>query len=207
MAGIGIMLWGMYSSWQAWQDDHQAVAQVRQLLTTDPTAVPATIQPTADEFANYQVAAAMPRYLYIPKLSVKARVKPLSTTPNNHIAAPSNIYDTGWYTGSAWPGQSGATLIDGHISSWTTPGVFYNLKSLRPGDDITIEKGDGTLLNYKIVKSVTYNVDSLTSDVLLQPIDVNRPGLNLITCAGAVGKGTNEFDERLVVYAVQTYKE
>jgi hypothetical protein len=39
---------------------------------------------------------------------------------------------------------------------------------------------------------------------LLSPINAGKPGLNLITCTGDVIKGTNDFTERIVVFAVET---
>jgi hypothetical protein len=37
---------------------------------------------------------------------------------------------------------------------------------------------------------------------VLRPVAGSSQGLNLITCAGSVKPGTNEFDKRQVVFAV-----
>jgi hypothetical protein len=37
----------------------------------------------------------------------------------------------------------------------------------------------------------------------LSPINPHKPGLNLITCTGNVIAGTNEFSERIIVFAEQ----
>jgi LPXTG-site transpeptidase (sortase) family protein len=130
-------------------------------------------------------------------------VKPLGLTAKNQIAAPNNVFDAGWYTGSAKPGQPGAMLIDGHVSSWTAHGIFYNLKKLQPGDKLQIQRGDGTTFTYKVVKSRVYDAAQVDMKAALSPVTTGKPGLNLITCDGSVIKGTSEFDKRLVVFTEQ----
>jgi sortase (surface protein transpeptidase) len=166
--------------------------------------VPSTIKPVVSTFASYTVAANLPRYIFIPKLSVQAVVRPLGLTVNGQLATPDNVYDTGWYTQSSTPGQPGAMVIDGHVSSWTTNGVFYGLKTLQPGDLIEIQRGNGTTVNYSVVKKQVYAYQQVDMSALLSPIDAGKPGLNLITCTGDVIKGTNDFNERVVIFAVET---
>jgi sortase (surface protein transpeptidase) len=167
-------------------------------------AAPSTTKPVAKAFASYTVAANLPRYIFIPRLSVQAIVRPLGLTTGGQLATPDNVYDAGWYTNSAKPGQPGAMVIDGHVSSWTTNGVFYGLKTLQPGDLIAIERGDGTKLNYTVVKKQVYPYQQVDMSALLSPIAGGKPGLNLITCTGDVIKGTNSFTERIVIFAVET---
>jgi hypothetical protein len=94
-------------------------------------------------------------------------------------------------------------LIDGHVSSWTSHGIFYGLKTLVAGDTIQIERGDGAILAYKVVKSQTYTTSKVDMAAALTPINPRKPGLNLITCTGNVMAGTNEFNQRVVVFAEQ----
>jgi hypothetical protein len=166
--------------------------------------VPSTIAPTLSAFASYTVPANLPRYIFISKLSVQAIIKPLGLTTTGELATPNNVYDTGWYTKSSAPGQPGVTVIDGHVSSWTTNGVFYGLKTLELGDTIQIERGDGTIVNFTVIKKQVYSYQQVDMSALLSPIDASKPGLNLITCTGDVIKGTNDFTERIVVFAAET---
>jgi LPXTG-site transpeptidase (sortase) family protein len=94
-------------------------------------------------------------------------------------------------------------LIDGHVSSWTTAGVFHELRELKQGDMINVERGDGTTFDYKVVTTQVYKYDAVDMNKVLAPIDPARPGLNLITCSGQVVDGTNDFSRRLVVFASQ----
>lgn len=172
--------------------------------TQAPTnPAPATNMPNTDDLASYTVAPDMPRYLVIPKLGVKARVKQLGLASDGSVATPSNVFDTGWFKGSARPGTPGAALIDGHISSWTTHGVFYGLKDLKPGDEMQIVRGDGHLFTYQVVKTQTYTDTNTDMTAALTPVDSSASGLNLISCYGSVKPGTNEFNQRIVVFTKQ----
>jgi LPXTG-site transpeptidase (sortase) family protein len=149
------------------------------------------------------VAPDLPRYIKIPKLGVNARILQAGVTSSGALGTPSNVYDAAWYTGSAKPGQPGATLIDGHVSSWTTHGVFYNLKKLVAGDTIQVQRGDGQILTYQVVKSQTYQDDKVDMQAAMTPVVAGQPGLNLITCTGQVKPGTSEFNQRIVVFTKQ----
>jgi LPXTG-site transpeptidase (sortase) family protein len=93
-------------------------------------------------------------------------------------------------------------FIDGHVSSWTADGVFYNLKSLKPGDSIQVVRGDGKTFTYTVKLVQAYNANNVNMTQALTSIDPSKPGLNLMTCTGNVIKGTSEFNQRLVVYSV-----
>lgn len=150
---------------------------------------------------NYKVAPDLPRYIFIPAIEVgKTRVIQLGLAKSSQIASPNNIYDVGWYSGSAKPGLAGAMFIYGHVSSWTANGVFYNLKKLHPGDRIIIQRGDGQTLTYQVKLLKTYPSNKVDMPAALRPIDHDRQGLNLMTCTGKVIPGTSEFSQRLVVF-------
>jgi LPXTG-site transpeptidase (sortase) family protein len=164
---------------------------------------PATTKPSLIDTTSYTVPATHPRYLLIPSLAVRARVMATGLTKDNAIGTPSNVYDTAWYTGSSLPGAPGATLIDGHLSSWTTHGVFYDLKLLKIGDMMQLQLGNGVLLTYRIARTQFYTNTDVDVPTLLKSAVDGRTGLNLITCAGDVINGSHEFSKRLVIYAVQ----
>lgn len=198
---IVVLLIGIGVSWMQHNDNQNEGVAAPEATSSEPA--PSTEKRSDDEFKNYQVAPDAPRYIFIPKISVRAMVKPVGVNEANQIESPRNVFDTGWYTGSAKPGQPGAMVVDGHVSSWETHGVFYELKELKSGDTITVERGDGTVLTYKVAKSQTYDADKVDMAAALAPVNPDKPGLNLISCTGKVVKGTNDFDKRIVVFAEQ----
>ncbi len=196
-------------TYQGWRANHtveaqaQALTQAANKAGTSGSAAPSTVKPTQAEVASYVVPATYPKYLVINKLGVKARVRTLGVDKNGQLQTPPNVFDTGWYSGSALPGQKGAMLIDGHVSSWTTNGVFYGLKTLKPGDTVQVVRGDGTTYSYKVVKTQVYDADNVDMAAAVTPVVAGKPGLNLITCTGQVKPGTSEFNERLIVFTEQ----
>ena len=168
-----------------------------------PTDVPSTTKPSPDMRSSYSVAPNLPKFITIPKLGIDARIIAAGTDKSGAIATPSNVYDTAWYNGSSLPGEPGAMLIDGHISSWTTNGVFHDLKRLQAGDVVQVERGDGTKFAYRVVSTKVYDVNAVDMNNVLAAINPSQPGLNLISCFGEVIKGTNEFNKRIVVFTEQ----
>jgi hypothetical protein len=206
---VVIVIAGGYISFLSIRANHAAQVQVAKLTqqannaakSSGYTSVPSTIKPSAAAIANYAVAPSLPRYLMIPKLDVDARVLSVGVNVKGALETPSNVYDTAWYNESAQPGQPGAMLIDGHVSSWTTHGVFYGIKKLVTGDLIKVERGDGTIFTYSVVKSQVFPSGNVNMTSAITPIVAGQPGLNLITCTGDVIPGTSQFNERILVYA------
>lgn len=152
---------------------------------------------------SYTVAADMPRFLNIEKLSVQARVRRLGVGTNNVLKAPSNIFDVGWYDGSAKPGENGTVVIDGHVSGSTKHGAFYSIGSLKTGDKISIERGDGKVITYSVTGLEVYDNDKVDMDRVMTTSVQGKAALNLITCTGRFNVRTNQFEKRIAVFAVQ----
>lgn len=156
-----------------------------------------------DALAQYAVAANLPRALYIERLSVAARVLPMSVNADGSMQAPYHIDDTGWYTDSARPGEGGAVFIDGHASGATREGVFAYLDTLKSGDRVRLEKGDGTTLTYEVVHSEALPLEGLDMQKALSPYSGVDKGLNLMTCTGRWLADRQTYDHRVVVYTKQ----
>lgn len=204
-----IMLgFGVYATFMGWHTNHivqiQAIKLTQQAnkASSSSTAALSTVKPSLTALINYIVAPNLPRYLVIPKLNVYARIISVGVNAKGALETPNNVFDTAWYNESALPGEPGAMLIDGHVSSWTTNGVFYDIKTLIPGDIIQVQRGDGTKFTYKVVSSQIYNSNNVNMTAAMTTAIPGEPGLNLITCTGDVIPGTSEFNERIIVFAV-----
>jgi LPXTG-site transpeptidase (sortase) family protein len=204
LAGILFIAGGLVA-WQGFSANQQIEEQIAETndVANDDGSRPATSPVDESAVDGYVVAPNLPRVLTIDKLGVKARIMPLGVTSANKLKAPSNIYDVGWYNASAQPGQPGAMLMDGHVSSWTSDGVFKNIKKLVPGDVMTVERGDGEKLQFRVVKSQAYEESATDMRAALLPVTEGKNGLNLITCYGRVRPGTSEFEQRLIVFTEQ----
>lgn len=149
---------------------------------------------------SHTAPADQPRALYIPKLSIAARVFPMGTHKDGLIQAPIGVFDAGWYKGSAKPGENGATFIDGHASGATREGLFAYLDTLTHGDVVEVERGDGSRLQYKVVHVEKVPLDKVDMGKALKPYEGVEKGLNLMTCTGVWLRKSATYDHRVVVY-------
>ena len=153
-----------------------------------------------DAIAKYRVAADLPRVITIEKLGVKARVLQMSVNSDGSMQSPVNIFDAGWYTGSVKPGQLGASIIVGHASGTTSGGVFNKLESLNTGDTISVERGDGKILRYQVIKKQTVKLSDVDMNSFIRPADGVSEGLNLMTCAGEWIKNSQTRNNRVMIF-------
>lgn len=189
----------------------------RYYTTGQPLPIPialATANPTVDETEvtdeakqTHEVAPNLPRYISIPQLDiVNARVMSMGITQTGELATPANINDVGWYEKSALPGTgSSAMLLDGHNGGPTKGGVFEDLPSLKPGDEVTIERGDGELFTYEVRDVEEVTVEELNNggmEKLSNSADEAYEGLNIISCTGNWVPALQTYDKRVVVRAV-----
>ncbi len=158
---------------------------------------------TKDDLSGYKVAADAPRVLTIDGLNISARIRPMSLNSDKSIQAPKNINDSGWYTGSAKPGEAGAMFIDGHASGATRRGLFGYLDTMKNGDTLSVEKGNGEKLTYKVVHVAVVPLDAVDMSKILAPYAGVRNGLNLMSCTGAWVDDAETLDHRVVVYTEQ----
>lgn len=170
--------------------------------TTTSDELPSEEKPQPSAIETYTVAADLPRVISIASIDVKARVLQVGVDSDNNLMTPKSVFDTAWYTGSAKPGEMGAAVIDGHYSGMTAKGVFARVKELKDGDNITLERGDGSQLKFVVAATETVAADSVDMAKLLVSQNPSKPGLNLITCGGKYDAATRHFEDRTIVYAV-----
>lgn len=142
---------------------------------------------TAEDKAEYIVAADMPRYLTIEKLGINnARVLQVGVSANGQMLTPNNIFDVGWYNGSAKPGTGGTAIIDGHNGGPNVYGVFKRTPELIAGDLIKIEMGDGTIYTYQVVDNIAVSLNNADEQMLYAATspESGRESITLITCTG-----------------------
>jgi len=148
----------------------------------------------------YTVAADQPRVLTIESIGVRARILPMSVNADGAMQAPVNIFDSGWFGGSAKPGTPGAAVIDAHASGATREGLFAYLDTLSKGDRVGVEQGDGTKLIYEVTHTETVALDALDMAKLMRTHNDVAEGLNLITCTGKWLADKKTYDQRVIVY-------
>ncbi|HSX01746.1 MAG TPA: class F sortase [Candidatus Saccharimonadia bacterium] len=144
-------------------------------------------------------APGVPDRLVIPALHIDAPIVPAGLTADGEMQAPVGVDGTTWYQGGSRPGQPGNAVVAGHLTLGGSPGVFSQLRQLRPGDDV--QTIDGQRIRYHFI------VRSL-QDYRPQAAPLNQifgtslaSHLNLITCDGVWQPRAGQFSQRLVVFA------
>ena len=159
--------------------------------------------PAANYIDVYKVAASRPRVLTVKALSVRARVLEVGRDGRNQPQLPKNSYDVGWYNASALPEKNGAVVMSGACSGSVGNGVFRRLNELQVGSEISLERGDGGVFAYQVESIETVRADTVNMADVLVPFNRASEGLNLIGCAGSYDSKTNDFANRVIVYAVR----
>lgn len=206
---IALLLVAGYVSIDAWLVNREIKAESSQSTDKDSATSHQDQEgkdetPLSDDMLNsYKVAPDLPRAIYIDKINVKARTLPMGINPDGSMQAPINISDAGWYSSSSKPGEVGAVVVDAHASGRLREGLFAYIDKLSPGDMITIERGDGTKIQYKVSALEEVPLGSVDMNKLLLPYGTSTQGLNLITCSGSYNKESDNYDHRTIVYAEQ----
>lgn len=196
-----------------------AVGTVGYLLYKDftaPTPMPAPVPniissdspikadpPNDNEKKTYTVPASHPRRLIIGNINVDALIKPVGVLPNSVLDAPKTAWDVGWYDKSGLPGDVGTPLfLDGHVNdALNAPGVFFQLNTLKPGDPVTVERGDGQTIEYNITKVDMLPDDKVDMKALLTPSADRQPKLVIITCGGIYDRSAKTYTDRIILQA------
>lgn len=143
--------------------------------------------------------AARPVRISIPAIGVRAPVIPLGLDEAGALEVPQDFSQTGWWTGGSRPGERGPAVIVGHVDSRTGPAVFYRLGALRTGDEIVVERADGTNARFHVQRSSRYAKASFPTTAVYGP--TSRPALRLITCSGTFDRETGHYVDNTVVFA------
>ncbi|MBM7578280.1 class F sortase [Jeotgalibacillus terrae] len=139
-----------------------------------------------------------PNRVTIPAIGVDAVVNPYGLDESGGMAVPDNGDEVAWFEPGFKPGQRGNAVLAGHVDSEKAPAVFWDLKKLNPGDEITVTDSNGETLVFVVKDSVAYD----TGEAPIEEIfgSSSEKGLNLITCTGYFDRGNGGYVERLVVY-------
>lgn len=174
-------------------------------VTPPAVGVDALPAPTGPIVAPPQSASprtvAAPVSLTIPIIGVKTSLITLGLNPNGTLQVPATTAVAGWYTGSPRPGAIGSAIIVGHVDSRSGPGVFFRLRTLKPGEKVYVRRADGTLAVFRVTLVQKYPKDHFPTESVYGPTPDAE--LRLITCGGTFDSTTGHYLSNYIVYAVQ----
>jgi Sortase domain len=177
---------------------HSLTAAVRPTAKPSSVPVPPGRAVTPVWLATVQ-QTARPVWLTIPAIGVRAAVVQLGLNPDGTLQVPTSTTVTGWYTGSPRPGAIGSAIIVGHVDSRAGPGVFFWLRTMRPGERVYVRRADGTLAVFTVTRVHMYAKDHFPTAAVYGPVPDAE--LRLITCGGVFDPSLGSYLSNVVVYA------
>jgi sortase (surface protein transpeptidase) len=169
--------------------------------STAPAPPPATPAPStpAPPAPPLQLAASEPVRVEIPALGVTSRVMELGLERDGSMEVPPGAYPVGWYDRSPTPGQVGPAVLAGHVDWEGEPGAFYGLRELLPGDEVVVDRADGTVATFRVDRVAEHAKDEFPTDEVYG--DLDHAGLRLITCGGGFDDDTGDYLDNVIVFA------
>jgi len=149
--------------------------------------------------AAVRLPASQPVRVEIPALGVASRVMELGLEQDGSMEVPPGAYPVGWYDGSPTPGELGPAVLAGHVDWGGEPGAFYGLRELLAGDEVVVERADGTVVTFRVERVEEHAKDDFPSDDVYG--DIGHAGLRLITCGGSFDTDTGDYTDNVIVFA------
>lgn len=144
-------------------------------------------------------SVARPVRISLPSVGISSRLERLGVAEDGSIETPDDWQRAGWYRGGPRPGEHGAAVILGHVDSTTGPAVFYRLRRLKPGEEIRVTRGDGSVAVFEVDRVEQHRKTRFPTDRVYFPTPT--PTLRLVTCGGDFDSAAGSYRDNLVVFA------
>lgn len=152
------------------------------------------------------VAVGVPKRIRIATAGIDANVELVGLERDGSVSTPKNYDNTGWYEPGPRPGEPGNAVMLGHVDSAALKrgAVFWNLRLVKPGDDITVVSDDGIAHHFTVTGQQQYNPQNVPIAEIFGQVDGVH--LNLITCDATTpfNRRTGEYGGWLLVTADAT---
>ena len=147
------------------------------------------------------LSALTPTHVTVGSVNISAPVLAVGIDVGKGVLGVSpDIHHTGWWADGATPGdKEGSVLIAGHVDNAAQgAGAFFNLKSAKPGEKVTLTTAGGRTLTYKVSSVKSYLKAKLPTDVWSKK---GRARLVLVTCGGAFDQKAKHYVDNIVLTA------
>lgn len=160
------------------------------------------------------VPVAAPTAVTIPAIGVHSTLKAYGLTADGELEVPpvTEPLQAGYYggadpafTGDEYlPGEDGPAIVMGHVDGVLngkkgSPGVFYRLHELAPGNEILIDRDGQPQLKFVVTGVQHYAKAAFPADQVYGPTP--GPELRLITCGGNFDRVAGHYVDNVVVFA------
>lgn len=148
--------------------------------------------------ATAPAALGAPTRVTIPAIGVDANLVGVGLNPDGSMHTP-DFGIAAWYDLGPKPGAPGPAVVLAHVDSKANgPDVFFRLRELKPGDQVTVHYPDRTITFAVTAKEQTAKTKLPTAKIWN---DTKSPVLRLVTCGGAFDRGAGSYLDNIIVYA------
>jgi sortase (surface protein transpeptidase) len=170
------------------------------LETSAPSEAAGSPQPTAAASGGRASEERAPRpvRVVIPAIDVDADLVALGINDDQSMEVP-NFGLAGWYEPGPRPGEPGPAVIAAHVDSVDGPDVFFRLKDLTEGDEISVELADGSTEKFVVHRSEQQLKQQLPVERIWN--DTDEVVLRLVTCGGEFDPNERSYTSNVIVYA------
>jgi sortase (surface protein transpeptidase) len=165
--------------------------------TGEAPPAPPTEAPAAE---TEQVAE--PVSMSVPSIGVSSELLRLGLNDDGTVEVPPLGPDdrAGWYERGPAPGAVGPAVILGHVDSAEHgPGVFFDLGALQPGDEVTVNRADGTVAVFAVDRVEVHPKDEFPTIEVYGNTDDAQ--LRLITCGGDFDSLVRSYEDNVIAFA------
>ncbi|MEP6852360.1 MAG: sortase [bacterium] len=142
---------------------------------------------------------ADPVSVAVRRVGISSRLERLGLLPDGTLKSPTEFPVAGWYARGVVPGAVGPAVIAGHVDSVEGPAVFYRLRDVRLGDDVSVTDASGGTRQFKVTSIAHYAKTKFPTDLVYGPTAL--PVLRLVTCTGDFDFVHRSYLDNLVVSA------
>ena len=143
--------------------------------------------------------AAEPLRVRVPAIGVDSSLVELGVDDDGALVPPADFDRAGWFAGGPAPGTVGPSVIAGHVDSRDGPAVFFRLGELAGGDEVLVDRADGTTARFAVTGAERVPKDRFPTQQVYGPTP--RAELRLITCGGEFDRDRRSYRDNVVVTA------
>lgn len=145
-----------------------------------------------------------PLWIEVPDIGAHSSLIPLSLNADRTVEVPSvdQPMQAGWYQHSPTPGQTGPSVVLGHVNGGGRDGIFARLHELDPGDEIRIGREDGQVAQFVVERTEQVPKTHFPTDAVYG--NTTDPELRLITCGGSFDEAADSYRDNVIAFAVFT---
>ncbi len=168
-------------------------------LATAGVSFEAPQEQAVSENEVLSLSPSEPVLLRVPSVNLVAEFEnPLGLNEDGTVQVPESFNKVARYKYTPTPGETGPSVILGHVDSLDGPAVFHPLIQIRKGEIIEITREDGTIVIFEVYETEVVKQDNFPNTKVYE--SVPNAEIRLITCTGVYDRNIRRYSHNLIVY-------